>query len=207
MVVAQKTVTVLTEFVTAFVGLLALGTAVFMLSSGSNSPAIVLLAVVLFVFAGTIVGQLLFDSPVLVSGRDHTRARHWIVFVGGFLALLLVMEATATFIVGLEFGGLTGIPDSIVTVIVFGGPFLVSASSAYLEGGVLASFVIGAVPSIYVGVRALIGNALGILTSAPESSWIFVLFIGPLFTLPAALAGFVVGAGVRLTVDKIHRER
>ena len=180
-----------------------------MISAGDGrlGPMFVVFIAMVFIIIGIIAYQLFFGGRVLIAGQDRNRTRHWLVFVGGFLAFFVVMETTAVLIRTLGLGDLTGLPDSVAMVIVFGGPFFVSALSAYFEGGVLASFVIGTVPSIYVGVHTLVEDALGFLNPSPDSPWTFIVFILPVYTLPLAFAGFVLGAGVRFGADKLLYER
>jgi hypothetical protein len=198
---------VLAEFIAAFLALVALGVVAFVLSSeGGVATVTIAFAGVVLVFVGAI-GYHLFSGPTtFVSGREHNRTRHGLLFAGGFFALFAGMEITAILSRALEIGGFAGPLESIAPVVVFGGPFLVSALSAYFGGGLLLTFVIGTVPSVYFGLHTLIEEVLGLLAPSPDSPWIFIIFLLPLYAYPAAFAGFVAGAGARFALDRLLHE-
>lgn len=127
------------------------------------------------------------------------------MFVGGFFAFFAVVETIARLIRAAELDGFVTTPDSVAMAIVFGGPIVVSALSAYFGGRVLDSFTIGVSPSIYLGVHTLIEDALGLSNPSPDSLWTFILFVLPLYALPAALVGFIIGAGARVLVGRLGR--
>jgi hypothetical protein len=206
--VAQRTFDVLAEFVAAFLALVALGVAAFVLSSEDGvATGTIAFAGIVLVFVGAI-GYHLFSGPTtFVSGHEYNRTRHRLLFAGGFFALFVGMEIIAILSRVLELGGFVGLLESIAPVIVFGGPFLVSVLSAYFGGGLLLTFVIGTVPSVYFGLHTLIEEALGLLAPSPDSPWIFVVFLLPLYAYPAAFVGFVAGAGARFALSRLLYER
>jgi hypothetical protein len=204
--VAQTTLDVLTEFITAFMALVLVGAVALTISTseGRLGPIGLGFVAVTVVVVGVVAHGLLSDTRTLTAKDSRNRARHWLVFVGGFLAFFVVLTATAALISATGLDGLITAPDSVPMAIVFGGPILVSALSAYFGGRVLDSFAIGAVPSIYLGVYTLIEDVLGLSNPSPDSPWTFIVFVLPVYAVPAALVGFVVGIGAKFAVNRIR---
>jgi hypothetical protein len=150
----------------------------------------------------------------LFWGRPRDRRRHWRLFVGWYVlamlalfALFFLFDRVLAPVVGEGIGDYLYSP--VLPVALFYSPPFVSAASAYREGGLATSLVVGVAPSLVFGavvsldvaVRFLVTGEYVIRGDAPL--WGLMLVFG-LLGLLGAVAGFLVGTVGRVAVRRVR---
>ncbi|WP_440006366.1 hypothetical protein [Halomicrococcus sp. SG-WS-1] len=144
-----------------------------------------------------------FESTRL-WGRPDDRRRHWRRFVGGFAALVLALLLVV--LVGKRFPGARGLVslvyDAVLPAVLFCAPPVVSAVSAYSDGGVFASLAVGVVPgALFSVVLGLMRIATGQSTGEAPLWALALAFVG------IGVAGAVVGYGVGRGLCRLAERR
>lgn len=149
----------------------------------------------------------------LVWGQPRDRRRHWWLFVGWYVlamlalfALFFLFDRVLVPVVGEGVGDYLYSP--VLPVALFYSPPFVSAASAYRDGGLATSLVVGVAPSLVFGAVVSLDVAVRFLvtgeyvTRGDAPLWGLMLVFG-LLGLAGSLAGFVVGTVGRVAVRRV----
>ena len=151
-----------------------------------------------------------YDASDLLWGRSHGRRRHWLLFVGGYVLVMLVLFALLSLVQRIE--PLVGedtprlVYRMLFPFVLFYAVPLVSAVSAYCRGGLLVSAALGVAPSLTFGAVVAADTVFRFLatgeyvTRGDSPLWGLMLVFG-LFGLVGALVGYLVGTATRVGVD------
>jgi putative Mn2+ efflux pump MntP len=155
-----------------------------------------------------------YDVHDLLWGRPRDRRRHWRRFVGGYIlailglyALYFLLDRVVDPTIGTGLGETLYSP--ILPVALFYSPPFVSAASAYRDGGMLTSVVVGVAPSLVFGaavtldVLARLVATGAVVTRGDTPLWGLMLVFGVLGVI-GSLAGFLVGVVARVGVDRFR---
>lgn len=142
-------------------------------------------------------------SSVRLWGCPDDRGRHWRCFVGGFAGLVLALLLTV--VVGRQVSAVaalvTLVYDFVLPAVLFVGPPVVSAASAYRDGGLFASFTVGATPGLLFSVVvALTHIVTGQVMGDTPLLAVAVAFVS--IGVASALLGYIAGCGLRRLADR-----
>lgn len=145
----------------------------------------------------------------VVWGRVTDRPRHWVIFLGGYAGIILLV-VVLFFLVGfIEKGRFWSdflYYEGVMPFLMFTAPAIVSAASVYYGGGLVDSLAIGVVPTIIWGGVVFVGGTLS--GGQPlTDGFLWVLLVGfAVYGMAMATIGFGLGIGISLAISKWRGE-
>lgn len=141
----------------------------------------------------------------VIWGRITDRPRHWLLFLGGYAGLVLLV-LMLFFVVGfIEQGRFWSdflYYEGVMPFLMFTAPAIVSALSVYFGGGLVDSLAIGVVPTVIWGGVVFVG---GILSGGQPwmDGFLWVLLIGyAVYGMVMAAIGFGFSIGISFVISK-----
>ena len=152
------------------------------------------------------MGELL---RTILWGRTESRQRRWKLFVGVYgvcLAVLFGLSLAPRLFGAVDLA--TTLHYSVLPVLVFYSPALVATIAAYRREGLILCLGVGLTPIAVVGVlftgADVAAMLQGNLPPGDSPTWALLLAYS-IFTLGAALLGFLTGSIVQLVAKYVRK--